>query len=211
MSIRVFPPPRRLFVMGIVYLALMFLAHLPDRLILFPTRAPIHAGNAVRRMIPFEGGKLEVWTARSQRAKQQDHADVVILRFYGNAGRADRWVAAEADMWSNRAVEVWGMSYPGWWNLWLLAGPVALQVPRELDSIANAKACQVPAIFLLAEKDEMVAPRFQQLVVNAYAGEKRVITVHGAYHNDPVQGAALANLNDAIDWLLATSRSRQTR
>src|SRR6478736_2180132 len=22
----------------------------------------------------------------------------------------------------------------GWWNLWLLAGPVALQIPRELDS-----------------------------------------------------------------------------
>src|SRR5205814_930955 len=24
----------------------------------------------------------------------------------------------------------------GWWNLWLLAGPVALQIPRDLDSIA---------------------------------------------------------------------------
>src|SRR5213076_1731280 len=28
----------------------------------------------------------------------------------------------------------------GWWNLWLLAGPLALQIPRELDSIANARA-----------------------------------------------------------------------
>ena len=28
----------------------------------------------------------------------------------------------------------------GWWNLWLLAGPVALQIPRDLDSIANARA-----------------------------------------------------------------------
>lgn len=99
----------------------------------------------------------------------------------------------------------------GWWNLWLLAAPVALQVPRELDSIRNAKATKVPGIFLLAEKDEMVAPRFQQLVVDAYAGEKRVITLHGAYHNDPIEGAAVASLNDALRWLLGnTSSPRQS-
>lgn len=91
----------------------------------------------------------------------------------------------------------------GWWNLWLLAAPVALQIPRDLDSVQNAKTSQVPAIFLLAEKDEMVAPRFQQLVVNAYVGEKRVITLRGAYHNDAIQGAALASLNDALGWLMA--------
>ena len=90
----------------------------------------------------------------------------------------------------------------GWWNLWLLAGPVALQIPRDLDSIQNARAIRAPAIFLLAERDEVVAPRFHRLVVNAYSGEKRVIALHGAYHNDPIEGVALANLNDALGWLL---------
>jgi alpha-beta hydrolase superfamily lysophospholipase len=90
----------------------------------------------------------------------------------------------------------------GWWNLWLLAGPIALQIPRDLDSVANAKAIHVPAIFLLAEKDEVVAPRFHRLVVEAYAGEKRVISLPGAYHNDPVEGAALVDLNRALDRLL---------
>jgi len=90
----------------------------------------------------------------------------------------------------------------GWWNLWLLAGPIALQIPRELDSIANAKTIRAPAIFLLAEKDEVVAPRFHRLVVDAYAGEKRVIELHGALHNDPIEGASLADLNDALSWLL---------
>jgi hypothetical protein len=61
----------------------------------------------------------------------------------------------------------------------------------------------VPAIFLLAEKDEVVAPRFHGLVVEAYAGEKRVISLPGAYHNDPVEGAALADLSRALDWLLS--------
>src|SRR6478609_8585490 len=91
----------------------MFLGHLPDHLILFPTRSPIDAGGAVRKKIPFENGELEIWTAQSRRARQQGRADVFILRFYGNADRADRWAALEAEMWNDRAVEIWGMNYPG--------------------------------------------------------------------------------------------------
>ena len=272
----------------------MIFGHLPDHLILFPTRAPIDAGGAVRRTIPFEDGDLEIWTAQSQLARQQGRADVFILRFYGNADRADRWPAMEAEMWKDRAVEIWGMNYPGfggstgpvrlarigpaaiaafdelkrhaanksaiqsavpseptpssalptaqatppivvfgtsigataalyvavshsteiaglilqnppplremilrqfgWWNLWLLAGPVALQIPRDLDCIANASTSRAPAIFLLAERDEIVAPRFHRLVVQAYAGEKRIIELRGARHNDPVEGTALVRL-----------------
>src|SRR5213596_1956284 len=97
----------------------------------------------------------------------------------------------------------------GWWNLWLLAGPVALQIPRDLDSIANARASRAPAIFLLAERDEIVAPRFHRLVVQAYAGEKRVIELRGAYHNDPIEGAPLADLNDALGWVLTKKSSPQ--
>jgi len=256
----------------------MFFGHLADHLILFPTRAPIDAGGAVRRTIPFESGELEIWTAQSRRAQQQGRADVFILRFYGNADRADRWAAMEAEMWNDRAVEIWGMNYPGfggstgparltrigpaavtafdalrreaagapivaygasigvtaalhvgasrpaeiaglilhnppplrqvilrqfgWWNLWLLAGPVALQIPQDLDSIANAKANRMRAIFLLAERDEIVAPRFHRLVLQAYAGEKRIIELRGAHHNDPIGGTALKDLNDAFDWML---------
>src|SRR5947199_10528057 len=90
----------------------------------------------------------------------------------------------------------------GWWNLWVLAGPIALQIQRDLDSIENAKAIHAPAIFLLADKDEVVPPRYHKLVMNAYAGEKRVISLHGAYHNDPIEGAALADFYQALDWLL---------
>ena len=261
----------------------MFLGHLPDHLILFPTTSPINAGAAIRRTIPFENGDLEIWAAQSQPARQRGRADVFILRFYGNADRADRWAAMEAEMWNDRAVEIWGMNYPGfggstgparlarigpaavaafdelrrhahgapivaygasigataalhvaasrpaeiaglilhnppplremilrqfgWWNLWLLAGPVALQIPRDLDCIANARATRAPAIFLLAERDEIVAPRFHRLVVQAYAGEKRVIELRGAYHNDPIEGTALADLNDALGWMLTKASS----
>lgn len=90
----------------------------------------------------------------------------------------------------------------GWWNLWLLAGPLAQKLPADLDSVANARAVHVPAIFLLAENDEIVAPRFQSLVVDAHAGEKRVIPLAGAGHNSPVEGAGLANFYAALGWLM---------
>ena len=258
------------------YFIVIFFARLPDHLILFPTRASIDSGGAGRKTIPFQNGELELWTAISRRAQQNGRVDTYVLRFYGNADRAERWVASEADEWNDRAVEIWGMNYPGFggstgparlsrigpaaltafdelqrhangqpvvlygaslgasaalhiaahrsvaglilhnpppvrqmilrqfglWNLWLLAGPIALQIPRDLDSVSNAKAIHVPAIFLLADKDEVVAPRFHRLVVEAYAGEKRVISLPGAYHNDPIEGAALADLNRTLDWLL---------
>jgi hypothetical protein len=280
---RIVPTGWKLLLLGVAYFIVMFFGRLPDHLILFPTRAPIDAGAAVRRTIPFENGDLEIWTAQSRRAQQQGRADIFILRFYGNADRADRWAAMEAEMWNDRAVEIWGMNYPGfggskgparlarigpaavtafdafrreaadgpivaygasigataalhvaasrpteiaglilhnpvplremilrqfgWWNLWLLAGPVALQIPRGLDGIANARASRAPAIFLLAERDEIVAPRFHRLVVEAYAGEKRVIELRGAYHNDPIEGTALADLNDALGWVLTKASS----
>ena len=97
----------------------------------------------------------------------------------------------------------------GWWNLWLLAGPVALQIPQDLDSISNAKAIHAPAIFLFAEKDEVVPPRYHKLVVDAYAGEKRVISLRGAYHNDPIESVGLADFYRALDWLLPKTNSLQ--
>jgi pimeloyl-ACP methyl ester carboxylesterase len=258
------------------YFILIFFAHLPDHLILFPTKAPIDAGGAVRKTIPFQNGELELWMALSHLAQQNGRVDTYVLRFYGNADRAEYWVAEEAEAWNDRAVEVWGMNYPGfggstgparlarigpaavtafdelkrhtteqpivlfgaslgtaaalhvaahrpvaglilqnppplrqmilrqfgWWNLWLLAGPLSLQIPRDLDSIANARSIRAPAIFLLAEKDEVVAPRYHRLVVDAYAGEKRVISLPGAHHNTAIEDAGLVEFYNALDWLL---------
>jgi pimeloyl-ACP methyl ester carboxylesterase len=258
------------------YFILIFFAHLPDHLILFPTTARIDTGGAVRKALPFQNGELEVWTAASHRAQQKGGPDIYVLRFYGNADRAERWVATEAEEWNDRAIEIWGMNYPGfggstgparlsrigpaalavfdelkrhaaerpivlfgaslgtaaalhvaahrpvvglilhnppplrqmilrqfgWWNLWLLAGPLSLQIPWDLDSVANARTIRAPAIFLLAEKDEVVAPRYHRLVVDAYAGEKRVISLRDAYHNTPIEDAGLADLYRALDWLL---------
>ena len=260
----------------IVYLGVILFGGLPDHLILFPSTDRIDPSGAVRKTISFQNGQLELWIARSRLAQKNGRPDVYVLRFYGNADRAERWVSAEADSWNARAIEIWGINYPGfggstgpaklarigpaamtafdalqreakvksvvifgaslgttaalhvaanreiaglvlhnplalreiilqhfgWWNLWLLAGPVAAQVPNDLNSVANAKAIYKRAIFLLAERDEVVAPRYQRMVVDAYAGEKRIIHLRAAHHNDPIEGAGLTDLYQALDWLL---------
>ena len=89
----------------------------------------------------------------------------------------------------------------GWWNLWLAAGPIALQVPKELDSLANARKVNTPAVFILARSDQLVTPEFQRMVVDAYAGEKRLIAINGG-HNDPIDLPGTTELEKAMDWIL---------
>ena len=91
----------------------------------------------------------------------------------------------------------------GWWNLWLLAVPVSMHVPADLDSVANAARCKAPAVFVLCGADQLVPPRYHQMVVDAYAGPKRVIDVPGASHNAPLPREEGEQLQRAMDWLLA--------
>jgi hypothetical protein len=90
----------------------------------------------------------------------------------------------------------------GWWNLWLLAAPVALSVPHDFDSIANARRCNAPAVFLNAERDGTVPLKYQEKIVAAYAGPKRVIFQRGADHVTPLNSADEAALHDGMDWLI---------
>ena len=95
------------------------------------------------------------------------------------------------------------LGHNGWWNLWLFAGPVAVQVPRDLDSIANAKHASAPALFILAEDDQTVPLKYQRRIYDAYAAEKRQILQRGASHFAPLSPDDEARLQEAMDWLLA--------
>jgi len=92
------------------------------------------------------------------------------------------------------------LSRYGWWNLWLVAGPIAWQVPGELDGPSNAAKVKAPGVFVLAERDDFVVPTNQKKVVDAYAGPKRVVTMSGG-HNDAIGGDAEQKFGAALDWL----------
>jgi len=89
----------------------------------------------------------------------------------------------------------------GWWNLWLIAGPVAMQIPQELDSIENARKSKAPAVFVLAGRDTLVTPEYQRKVVDAYAGQKQVISMPAAEHNDPLTREASEQFEKDLNWL----------
>jgi hypothetical protein len=95
------------------------------------------------------------------------------------------------------------LGHYGWWNLWLLAIPVSAQIPHDLDSVANAARCHAPAVFVLSGADHVVPPQYQRLVVDAYAGPKRLIAVPGAPHNAPLPREAGQQLQHDIDWLMS--------
>ena len=65
----------------------------------------------------------------------------------------------------------------GWWNLWLPAWLVARQIPRSLDSLANAKRSNCPALFLISRDDLIVPPTYQQQLVAAYGGTADTLSV----------------------------------
>ncbi len=249
----------------------------PDRIILHPSTDNLGSIGATRRTVPFEGGQLEIWTGRSRAASPGARPDAYLLRFYGNADRADPNVGVEALEWRGRPVEIWGVNFPGyggstgparlgrigpaalaaydalkatagdrpiiaygtslgttaalyvaahrtvagvilqnppplrqivlrqfgWWNLWLIAGPIALRIPSALDSVGNARQVHAPGVFILSERDGTVLPRYQRLVVDAYAGPKRVFTLPGADHNDPLDAPTQAGVYEAVDRGLA--------
>jgi len=91
------------------------------------------------------------------------------------------------------------LQHYGWWNLWMVAGPFALQIPKELDATHTAPLVTEPAIFMLADKDTTVPAKYHDIVVNAYAGPKAVIHMPSLGHNDSITGEADVQLHQAID------------
>jgi len=87
------------------------------------------------------------------------------------------------------------------WRTLGLSRLVARQVPEELDSIANAARVRLPCIFLCAGRDRVVPPRFQQLIRDAYAGAKKVVTIPGADHVFELANQGIAEYASALTWL----------
>ena len=98
----------------------------------------------------------------------------------------------------------------GWWNLWLLALPTAVQVPRALDSLRNATRARAPALFVSATEDSVVPVRYQRGVMRAYAGPWEVVELRGAGHNDALPAWAWERIAAAIEaWVRAAVRVPQ--
>lgn len=83
--------------------------NLADKLVLWPPGAE-SANGARRELVTTSEGTLEVFTARNQPVEPA----AFVLRFYGNADLANRWVASEAENLDAGPIEIWGVNYLGY-------------------------------------------------------------------------------------------------
>jgi pimeloyl-ACP methyl ester carboxylesterase len=119
--------------------------------------------------------------------------------------------AAGMVLWSPPPLRDMILKRFGWWNLWLLAGPVAMHVPPQLDSIRNARNVNVPAVFVLTGQDTVVPLKYQSKVEQAYRGEKRYVRMPDSEHNAVLEGVAATEYQAALDWLWSRAVAPQAQ
>ncbi|HEX5106030.1 MAG TPA: alpha/beta fold hydrolase [Pirellulaceae bacterium] len=91
------------------------------------------------------------------------------------------------------------------WRTFGLAHGVAKRIPPELDSVANAARVRLPCVIQQAGRDRIVPPRYQQLIVEAYAGPKQVVTVPAADHAFVLAPEDAGPYVQALSWLRSHS------
>jgi pimeloyl-ACP methyl ester carboxylesterase len=92
----------------------------------------------------------------------------------------------------------------GWWHFGWAKAALARQIPETLDSISNAAASPVPALFLVARRDRIVPAPLQQKIIDAYAGPKQVLNRPHADHDTPLDEDDLQELRSLAAWLQET-------
>ncbi|TWU35989.1 alpha/beta hydrolase [Novipirellula artificiosorum] len=94
-----------------------FRSYLLDRLVLRPTRDWVDHGAQERVMLSTSGGPLETFLHRPlgpHRDDSTESADLLILKFPGTAGRAERSTPFPAESLDRRRVHVWTWNPPGY-------------------------------------------------------------------------------------------------
>lgn len=251
-----------------------WLKRLTDRMVLWPSTDPIDPGELKRQLIPVDGGHLEAWTTEHRTGSS--HRKLLLVKFPGNAGRAERSTANPAHLLADVASDVWTINPFGYGGslgpatlqrypemvdavydfvrprypdhkllvygrslgaisalsfaakypvdgmyLWNpvpihqmiatrlayaiptlgLSRVFAMQIPRELDAIRNAKSCIAPCLMVTSGKDKMVPPKFQAKIVHHYAGPKCIFDMPDAGHEDSIPDELEQAYRRDIGWL----------
>jgi len=61
--------------------------------------------------------------------------------------------------------------------------PVSLLLRHPFDSVSLAPRLDIPALFLLAERDEVIPPARSRALVDSWGGSTQIVTIKGAGHN----------------------------
>ena len=89
-----------------------FRRHLLDRMVLRPSQHPIHAPTLERVVLPCETETIECFVQQSHR--DSDPPDLLVLKFPGTAGRAERSTSFPAPMLDAKRTAIWTWNPPGY-------------------------------------------------------------------------------------------------
>ncbi|EMI44151.1 alpha/beta hydrolase [Rhodopirellula sp. SWK7] len=82
-----------------------------------------------------------------------------------------------------------------------LMKPVVSKIPDSLHAIEAASRSQIPAVFLMSERDELVLPAIQQKIHAAYAGTHRIVTLADLGHGGLIDEQHRDDVERAAKWL----------
>ena len=120
-------------------LEMSFLSRLADRLILCPSTHPIDPEGKRREVVTSGPGKVECWVGAYPQAATE--FDLVVIKFPGTGGRAERARIHPAEVWPDLRTEVWTVNQKGYGGS---DGPASIQnfVDTSLsvfDHVVNAR------------------------------------------------------------------------
>lgn len=85
--------------------------------------------------------------------------------------------------------------------------PIADSLVDEMNAPITAAKVKLPAVFLQSELDELVLPRMQQDVLDAYAGPTRFVLLEGLGHGSVATDFHEPLIEDALRWLWDQTKS----
>ena len=126
-------------------IVLSFLSWLADRLILVPSRDPIDPDGKERRSIRSPAGTIETWVGCFP--EEITEFNLVIVKFPGTAGRAERAGVHPAEIWQDRRSEIWAVNPNGYGGSQGRASVTS--IPGMVESVISHVAGARPGVRIL--------------------------------------------------------------
>lgn len=179
---------------------------LADRLVLRPSRDTIPCESELR-WIDWERGCFE---ARVHRSHSERELDLLVLKFPGTGGRAERANGHPADRWADLAMEVWAINPPGYGSspgrasmqnkiavaeaAWQAVAQVANGCPVVVtgNSLGTMSALYVAAHFPAAGLVLRNPVPLKDMILAQHGRMARIVTRHIPEQLCPIQNAASA-------------------
>ena len=123
-----------------------FLQRLTDRLVLQPSTHPLETGERERVLFSVNDFQLEMW--QSSVLRNGNKPKLLVIKFPGTGGRAERAGVHPVDIWSDLSAIVWAVNHRGYGGS---HGPASLlNFAQTIDAVWQQVESRHPGVPVLA-------------------------------------------------------------